>query len=387
MTSREKILTALNHEEPDKVPIDFGGTTCTTLTEAAYIKLKQYMKISESGERIIDPLLNCVQPVESVLNFFNADCRSVRMNVPDNERYQQLKRETLKRYNIEAEQLKDFIIDEYGTLWKKVEYDYSPVGFPLKDADLPVLKAYKWPDPYDPERTQGIGEKAEKLRENTEYAVLADQVCGGPLEQALWLRGYEEFLSDLVLNQKFAYSLLNIITEIDLGFLEMEISHVGKYVDIICMGDDLGTQMNLLISPEMYRKFIKPCHKRLFSYIHSKTNAKVWLHSCGSIYSIIPDLIEIGVDILNPVQCGASNMGLRKLKKEFGKLISFWGGGINVQTLPFKSISDIENEVMEAINIMATGGGYVFSGTHNILPETEGVKTYTAFKTASKFRN
>ena len=136
----------------------------------------------------------------------------------------------------------------------------------------------------------------------------------------------------------------------------------------------------------MYRKFIKPCHKRFFDFIHSKTDGKTFLHTCGSVYDIIPDLIEVGVDILNPVQCGAANMGMKRLKKEFGKDITFWGGGINIQQLPFMSIEESEKTVKETLEIMAPGGGFVFCATHNILPETDGIKTYTAYNTAVKNR-
>jgi uroporphyrinogen decarboxylase len=162
---------------------------------------------------------------------------------------------------------------------------------------------------------------------------------------------------------------------------------VGDHVDVVCQGDDLGMQTGLQISPEIYRKFIKPCHKKLYSFIRSKTDAKIWMHSCGSIYDIIPDLIEVGVEVLNPVQCSAMNMELSKLKKEFGKDISFWGGGFNVQKIPFMSVEEIRESIKNVMYTMAPGGGFVFSGTHNILPETKGESIYEAYMTAKKYRD
>ena len=191
---------------------------------------------------------------------------------------------------------------------------------------------------------------------------------------------------DFYLDPPFAEKFLNKLTDHAIGLWDAQLSAVGDLVDVVCQGDDLGMQQSLQMSPETYRRFIKPCHQRLFSFVHSKTNAKIWLHSCGSVYEIIPDLIEVGIDILNPVQVSARNMQLEKLKGEFGRDIVFWGGGIDIQKLPSMSLQEIEDNVKRAIDIMAPGGGYVFAATHNILPDTAGEKTYTAYMTAMKNR-
>ena len=216
---------------------------------------------------------------------------------------------------------------------------------------------------------------------------MADIMCGGPYENALWIRGFDQFLVDLMSDEKFAHALLDKITDLDIGFWDAQLSAVGEYVDVVCQGDDLGMQTGLQISPEIYRKFIKPCHKRLYSFIRSKTKAKIWMHSCGSVYDIIPDLIEVGVEVLNPVQCSASNMDLRKLKKEFGKDMAFWGGGFNVQKIPFMTQEEIKKSIEEVLQIMAPGGGYIFAGTHNILPETKGESIFNAYITAKENRD
>jgi len=370
------------------VPIDFGGTICTTISATANRKLKEFLNISTGGEIITHPLMDVVLPLEEIARYYQTDCRTVRMKAPitgDEE-------DNRGKVGFTAISLADKpggheLFDEYGTTWKKAHgYDYAPVKFPLKNATISELKAYKnFPDPYNKGRIKGMREEAKYLHENTDYAILADIMCGGPFEQSLFLRGYSDFLMDLLTNQAFAETLLQKITEIDIGMWDSQLSQVGDYVDIVCQGDDLGMQTGLQISPDLYRKFVKPCHKKLYSFIRSKTNAKIWMHSCGSIPEIIPDLIEVGVDIINPVQTGARGMELKRLKKEFGKDVTFWGGGIDVQMLPFLTPGKIREHIKEALNIMAPGGGYIFAATHNILPETSGENTNAVFMAAKEF--
>jgi len=157
---------------------------------------------------------------------------------------------------------------------------------------------------------------------------------------------------------------------------------------VVCQGDDLGMQTNLIISPKTYRQFIKPCHQRIYDVIHSRTEAKVFMHSCGAIYDIIPDFIEVGVDILNPLQYNAARMDLARLKKEFGNDLCFWGGGIDTQQiLPNASLDEIEDEVQRTMEIMAPGGGYVFALTHNIQPDVTPDRLDKVYETVLKYRS
>lgn len=387
MTSRERILTTVNHREPDKVPIDLGGTICTTISATANEKLKKFLNISRKGEITTHPMMDVVLPLQEILELFETDCRTVRLKGSSDESDNVEEKGGYSQLSLSDKPQGHIIIDEFGTKWKKCGYDYSPVGYPLYNAEISDLYNFAFPDPYNPGRTKGIRKEAIDLHNNTDFAVIADIMCGGPYENSLWIRGFDKFPIDLLSNKKFTIELLDKITEFDIGLWDAQLSEIGSYVDIVCQGDDLGMQSNLQISPEIYRKFIKPCHKRLFSFIHSKTKAKMWFHSCGSIYDIIPDLIEVGVEILNPVQWTAKNMELKRLKKEFGKDITFWGGGFNVQKIPFMTIDEIRESVKEAIYTMAPGGGYVFAGTHNILSETEGKSIYTIFMAAKEFRD
>ena len=371
MTPRERVIAALEHREPDRVPIDCGATMCSSLTGGASRNLKKHLHIEEAEDKVTCVLNDSVALSEKVLTLFEIDFRTVRMKGPDSQ-----------DGPAEGRAAGNGIYDEFGTLWKKTSFDYVPVRFSLEHATVSDLETFPWPDPDNPGRIKGVREEAKRLHDETEFAIVSDFICGGPFEQAQRIRGFERFMLDLAVDQQFAHALLGHLTDNAIGFWDVMLSHVGEYVEVVCQGDDLGMQTGLQISPEMYRKFIKPCHRRLFSFIHERTDAKLWLHTCGSVYDIIPDLIEVGVDALNPVQTSAANMELWRLKKDFGTDITFWGGGIDIQRFPSMSIEEVRREVAAALEIMAPGGGYVFAASHNILPDTSGESIYTAFMTA-----
>jgi uroporphyrinogen decarboxylase len=382
MRPRERVLAALNHQEPDKVPMDCGATQVTSLTVVANDKLKEHLNISTTGEKIICPLTEAIEPIEEILNLFETDFRTVRMKAPSGEGGK-----GFTAFDVVRNPPGHEFLDDLGTVWRKAEYDYAPVEYPFEGLSKSDLQQFPWPDPYDPARIEGLREETKALRENTDFAIVTDIMVGGPFEQACRSRGTEQFMIDLARDPGFAHALLDHLTDVAIGMWDAQLSAIGDLVDVVCQGDDLGMQTNLQISPEMYRRFVKPCHQRMFSFIHSKTQAKVFLHSCGSVYTIIPDLIEVGVDILNPVQVSAWNMELERLKMEFGTDMVFWGGGIDIQRLPFLSLAEAEMAVKEALAIMAPGGGFVFAATHNILPETDGAKTEVAYMTAVRNRD
>jgi uroporphyrinogen decarboxylase len=382
MNPRERVLAALNHQEPDKVPIDLGGTQVTSLTLVANDNLKEYLNITDKGEIITCPLTESIQPLEEILALFEADVRTVRMKAPHGRGGKGFTAFDVVRHPQGHE-----FVDDLGTVWRKAIYDYAPVKYPFEGLTTSDLDSFPWPDPYDPGRVDGLRDETKALRDSTDFAIVTDIMVGGPFEQAIRSRGAEQFMVDLAWDPIFAQTLLDKLTDVVLGMWDAQLAAIGDLVDVVCQGDDLGMQTGLQISPKMYREFVKPCHERIFSFIHSKTNAKVFLHSCGSVYSIMTDLVEAGVDILNPVQVSAKNMELRRLKSEFGNDIVFWGGGIDIQKLPFLTLEETGEAVKEAIEVMAPGGGFIFAATHNILPETDGEKIYQAFMTAVENRS
>ena len=375
MNSRERVLTALNHKEPDKVPIDLGGTIVTTLTRVAYQNLRNYLGMPPDDKPVISHRqMDTVYPREDLLQRYEVDVRAVAMKGP---------------WCFEPREMPDnSFYDEFNIRWKKASYYYDVVERPLADATVHDLATAAWPDPYDPGRVAGLREEAQALYENTEYAIVADIMCLGPFEGGCVLRGYEQFLTDLYWDPHFAEALLDKITETDIALWDAFLNAVGDYVHIVAQGDDVGIQTGPYISPEMYRKFIKPRQRRIFEFIHSRTQAKIFYHSCGSVYDLIPDFIEIGVDILNPIQRSAKKMDIAQMKREFGRDLCFWGGAIDVQqVLPFATLQQIEDEVKRTLDIMAPGGGYVFFPSHNIQADVTPDRIHHMYHTALQYRD
>jgi uroporphyrinogen decarboxylase len=386
MNSRERVLAAVNHHEPDRVPIDLGATQCSTLTLVANNKLKEYLGITAEGEDVVCPLTEAVSILDEISSLFETDCRTVRMKAPTGFNDDSGQGKGFTAFKVVQHPEGHQFLDDLGTVWQKIQYDYAPVKYPFAGLTVSDLDHFPWPDPYNPGRVEGLRDETLELRNTTDFAIVTDIMVGGPFEQACRSRGADQFLVDLAWDPEFAHKLLGKLTDVAVGMWDAQLTAIGDCVDIVCQGDDLGMQTGLQISNDMYRKFVKPCHKRIFDMIKSKTNAKIWLHSCGSVYSIIPDLIDIGLDVLNPVQVGAKNMQLDILKREFGSNLAFWGGGIDIQKLPDMSKEEIEQMVKRALDVMMPGGGYVFAATHNILPDTTGEQTYTAYITAVKNR-
>jgi uroporphyrinogen decarboxylase len=278
--------------------------------------------------------------------------------------------------------------DDFGIRWRKAAYYYDAIERPLADAaSVKDLETAQWPELYDRGRVAGLREEVKGLYETTDYCLVADIPGLGPFEGACFTRGYDNFPMDLYLNVPFAEALMDKFTDTMIAFWDMFLDEVGDYVQVVAQGDDVGMQTGTFISPEMYRKFVKPRHKRLFDFIHSKTDAKIFYHSCGSVYDLIPDFIEEGVDILNPVQRSAAKMDITKLKKEFGKDICFWGGGIDVQQqLPFFTPDQIEDEIKRTLDIMSPGGGFVFFPSHNIQADVSPDRIDRMYNTLIQYR-
>jgi uroporphyrinogen decarboxylase len=354
MTSRERLLTALRHEEPDRVPIDWGGGT-TGIEAEAYDRLKQLLGFEGPTKTFVR---DHVEIDEAILQRFGIDTRYVRMGAP-------------RAYRFELAPDNSYV-DIWGTRWRKPPSSlyYDMVEFPIKDATLDDLKRYRWPDPHDPGRTDGLRERARRLAEETDRAVVLDVAGFGVFEQGWALRGFENFLADLIAEAAFAEALIQGVADYQMALYERVLAEVGPYVDVVMVAEDLGTQSGPMVSPEIYRRMIKPAQKRVWNFIKSRTTAKLFLHSCGAVRAFISDLVEIGVDILNPVQVAAKGMDPKALKAEFGRDLTFWGGGCDTQkVLTFGTPDQVEAEVRRRIAELAPGGGFVFNQIHNVQPQ------------------
>jgi uroporphyrinogen decarboxylase len=375
MNHRERVLAALDHRQTDRVPIDLGSTIVTTATRVAYQGLLAHLGLPpDDRPSISHRQMDTVYPREDLLERYDADCRAVCLKGP---------------WEFEIRELPgDRFFDEYGLVWQKASYYYDVVERPFAAAERPSdLDALQWPDPYDAGRPAGVREEARRLYEETDYLVVADIMCLGPFEGACFMRGYDDFCTDLYWNPELAHAILDKITETDIALWDVFLRNVDGYVHVVAQGDDLGTQDRPWISPDMYRRMIKPYHTRLYDFIHARTDAKVFMHSCGSVFDLIPDLIDAGVQILNPLQRSAAKMDIATMKREFGRELCFWGGGIDVQqVLPFATLPEIEREVRHTIDVLGEDGGYVFCAAHNIQPDVSPDRFDAMYMSALSYR-
>ena len=356
-TPRERVMQALDHREPDRVPIDFGSTYMTSITLPPYLALEKALGLPPQPPRFHTPLSKVVLPREDILRRFRVDTRGVpRPNAPATWRNQVQEDGTIR--------------DEFGVIWKQpsgcdhYEFFHGPFeGHPT----LSDLQAFPWPDdPDNPRRVAGARDRARHLYEDTDYAVMA-AIPGGFVTWAQFMRGFEGWFIDLAADPKFAMALMDRVLDFLLALADTLLEEVGPYVQIVTFGDDLAIQDGLMMSMRMFRKLIKPRLRRVFDFIRSKCDAKLWFHTDGAVVPLIPDLIELGIDILDPIQVTAKGMDdTAYLKREFGDDLVFWGGIDTQQLLPFGSPEEVRADVRRRVRDLATGGGYVLNSVHNI---------------------
>jgi len=280
-----------------------------------------------------------------------------------------------------------YFFDEWGVKWKRSAYYFEQVAHPLAGKSYDEITQFIFPDPSDRLKVENLKDELRAYsEENLQYIISLSQSYGGLLETALWIRGYMDFYLDMGSNSRECRYLLDGIKEYFIEWYKQYLSSVDGSVDIVAIGDDYGMQDRMLLSPEMWRTYIKPRYKELIDSIKSKySHIKVFHHSCGSIYPIIEDLIEIGVDILNPIQPTAKDMDPAKLKRRFGRRITFHGG-IDVQTLlPFGTVREIKSEVIRILEILSENGGYIIAPSHNIQAGTPVENIFAFYDTVNEY--
>ncbi|HEX7393893.1 MAG TPA: uroporphyrinogen decarboxylase family protein [Anaerolineaceae bacterium] len=379
MKPRERVMLALNHQEPDRIPIDLGATIVSSIVKSTYIPLKQTLGLEVEDIKMLDHVQQLPYVDEALLKRFDVDFRMV-----------QLPSATVPGLNIFEEGNYYAFIDRWGSklhMPKEGGLYYDWVDFPVKEPTLEALDTYKWPRPDPPELIDRLAEQARSLYENSDYALVGSAVIGGGIfEQPARTMGLENFMMALISEPQFAERLMDQITDIYIESCNNYLDKVGQYLNVFTFWDDLAGQDGWLIRPEIYRKMIKPKQRRLVEAIKKKTNAKLFYHSCGATRGLIPDLIELGFDILNPVQVSARGMDSRKLKQDFGRDIVFWGGGVDTQhVLPFGSTQEVADEVKRRIDDLAPGGGFVFAAVHNIQAYVPPENIVTMFDTALQY--
>lgn len=361
LTPRQRVLTAINHEEPDRVPVVIGVSNATGIKMKPYRGIKEIAGIDAPDEYLYDwPELGTALIDDATMRRLHSDVRGAL----------DLEPEAVRKRNAERAPHSNYI-DSWGSgQFEITPGEWFPGVHPLQDArTLEELESYPdWPDMSDPSRVAHVRETARLLAEEDEYAILATPWLLFPFERAYAMQGMETFLLNMAMDGDFARALMERIALYCKQLMGHFLDELGDHVDIIKIGDDLGTQESLMISPKMYRELLKPIHADFISFIKERTKAKVLFHSDGDVAPLIDDFVEIGVDILNPIQTSAGTMSnLPELKKRHGKNIVFCGGIDSHRVLPFGTPADVRAEVKRVIDIMGPGGGFMLGAVHTVM--------------------
>ncbi|UCF96086.1 MAG: hypothetical protein JSV89_12970 [Spirochaetaceae bacterium] len=372
MTSRERVMAALSLREPDRIPIDLGQAGGDGITIKAYENLIGYLGLPARQIRIQNRAAQTAQVDEDVLQRFHVDTRRLDLGSPDCRQ--------------EKNVGENSYIDEWGLVRKRPEHGfyYDIVSSPMAKMDTgTAIEQFPWPDPHDPGRFRGLKEAAKDLHENSDYAVILQVNCTFFLRCGE-LRGWENFYMDLAAEPEFASALMNRYLDFKLAIAERALDEVEENVDVVyCLSDDLGMSDRTIVSPEMYRELIKPIQKRLFDFFKARTPAKRFYHCDGAVYPIIGDFIEIGTEAFNPIQVSAAGMNdTKRLKREFGDRLAFWGAIDTYTIMPFGTVEDVRREVSERIHDLGPGGGYVLCAVHNIQPDVPPENVVAMYETA-----
>lgn len=405
-------MAAINHKEPDYVPLDLGGTPSSGISAIAYNNLKKNLGIKEGHTRIYDVVQQVVIPEENIINQFGVDVIDIGRvyNEKDSDWYDtQLGDGSIGQYPkwFKPTRLNNgdyIVVDKEGTQIAKM-----PVGATFFDQTyFPYLEDYPddfmdldhqmgkvlwsalvhspWDHAGEKDFYNDLRQRVLKLRASTDKALMI--TCGCNLfEWGTFLRRMDNFLMDTYADPDNVIALVEQLMQRHLTTLEKVCTSVGDIVDILRFGDDLGMDTGMFMSREKYQKLFKPYHTQLNEYVHKHSNMKTFLHSCGSIYPIMGDLIDAGYDVINPVQTTAYQMDPATLKREFGKDITFWGGGCNTRSILNRSTpEEVYDYSRRMIDIFAPGGGFVFNQEHNIMPDVPAENIVAMYKAVADSR-
>ncbi len=412
MTPRERVLASIAHQEPDRLPVDMGATPSSGISAIAYSNLKQYLGMTQGHTRVYDVVQQLAQPEEEILDRLQIDAIDIgrTFNDRDEDWYDiTLPNGTLVQFPVwfhpvqqpngvwdvfDADGDRVATMPPGATFFDETIFPYID-GFPPDYSDLPQrmpkvhwagLAHSPWDHAREPDFWDQLRQRALKLRQQSDRALVIVAGCN-LFEWGTFLRRIDHFLMDLAAHQAEVERMLDALMEQHLQTLEKVCQAVGDVADILRFGDDLGTDRGPFMSPKTYQKLFKPRHTQLNAYVHQHSQMRTYLHSCGSIYKLLPDLIEAGYDIINPVQITAKDMEPERLKKDFGKDITFWGGGCDTRhILPRATPEEVKDHVRHNIDVLAPGGGFVFNTVHNILPDVPPQNIVAMFEAIDEYR-
>ena len=382
MEPRARVRAALEHREPDRVPRDLGAVRMTGIHVRAYGGLRRALGLAGREVRVGDLSQQLAIVEEDVAGALGLDVRGVEPRGPSGYRREMLDDGEHRAY-----------LDEWGVRRRmpKDGFFFDPSSAPLGgEIDAGHLARFAWPDGGDPARRAGVAEEARRVIAEEGRAVYLGSVCAGLTEMLFRLCGFEDGYMDLAADPALARALMERVLEVKLAWWGAILPELGDAVDVVGEADDLGGQTTPLFAPQTYRALVKPLHAELISFIRARTRAKVLFHSCGAIRDLLPDLVEIGVDVLNPVQVSAAGMQTEALKRDFGRDLVFWGGGVDTQgVLGSGTPDDVRAEVRRRVADLAPGGGFVFASVHNIqanVPAENVVAMWEAVAAAGAYR-
>ena len=375
MTNRERVAAAFAHRQPDRTPVSLGTTIVDGMTRFALNRFEQHRGRPATQPLVTSRIMQTAAVPEWIWNELGTEFRPVRY---------------VNALTPDTSYLPDgSYVDCFGITWKKSEMYFDPVQGPwYGEVSEEQVRGRPWIDLRHAAAWYREGARREECLRLSEagYVVVADLISFGTFEQAAWMRGFSDLLAGFYENPKLTAAVFEKTTETAMGLFEAQLSAIGDLVDVVCHGDDMGMQDRAFFSEGLYEKFIKKHHRRVIDLIKSKTKAKVFLHTCGSVHELIPHLIEVGVDILNPIQTTARNMQPELLKREFGNDLVFWGGMDTQQMLQSGSDAQIRDEVRRLVDVFGKDGGYVLAPSHNLQSVVEPRKVEVLFQALNEMR-
>ncbi len=374
MTSRERVRKALNHEQPDRVPIDLGGTHCSTIHVEPYERLITSLNINPRKPSVVRRVSQTVNEIdEALMKRFNFDCVGICPGPPDK--------------SIEMELPDGTWQDEFGVHRRKPEgaKSWDMVKSPLEGkADIDDLENLPWPNPDDPGYVRGLRDRAKYLYNTTDYAITG-YLLNNIVHQAQYLRGFQGWFMDFMENPELCQRIHEKTADLAIEVAGHFLDEVGEYLEVIMMGDDVAGQNGMMISPNDFRKFIKPQWKRLYDFIRTRTDAKLCLHCCGDITAILDDIVEIGIEVINTVQVSNIRMDTSFLKQNYGDKLVFWGAIDTQFVMPMGTVEEVRQEVKKRIDDLASGGGYILAAVHTIQPDVPSENMVALYDTALEY--
>jgi uroporphyrinogen decarboxylase len=363
-TSNERLRSTLDRREPDRIPFDLGGCEVTGINIHALNRLRKLLGLSGEA-KVLDQVTQTGETGDDVRDRLKVDVKNVRPLPPSNVG-------PVRDLGLVDDHYR--LIDEFGMGWQMPKdggHYYDLYHSPLANAEtIQEIERYPWPDPLDAARFENLTERVDKVVQKEKRGLVLGRMSSGMWEHAMWMTGYEKFLTDMALNPTLVHAIMNKELELKVKYWGRILELVQDQTVVISTADDLGAQNGLLVSLEMYRNLIWPYHKKLFEFIKKKAKARAYIffHNDGAIYETIPLLIEAGVEILNPWQVNCKGMNdTRKFKREFGRDLTIWGGSCDTQrVLPFGTPQEVREETRRRIEDLAPGGGFVFAPIHII---------------------